>query len=187
MVGLQWGNHNRAFPCGSNPINCFPSSCCESVESDGEEGEKNVCCHDAPPVICLLWGGGSLGPSPLWNWRGRSWKLGPRWSLPPLWSSDLSLVCPSRPREVLLLYGGIQTNSSLLLPAYLRQTDAHMEQIPQEIYSNCPMYSVHGQINHLFGCWNITSIQVQPADDNDGQYLIPVDTIMWQQRIGEQY
>ena len=69
----------------------------------------------------------------------------------------------------------------------LLETDAHMEQIPQEIYSNCPMYSVHGQINHLFGCWNITSIQVQPTDDNDGQYLIPVDTIMWQQRIGEQH
>lgn len=156
----------------------------------GRGGEECVLSRCPTSNLSPLRGGGSrrlTGTIPLWNWRGRSWKLGPRWSLPPLWSSDLSLVCPSRPREVLLLYGGIQTNSCLLLPAYLRQTDAHMEQIPQEIYSNCPMYSVHGQINHLFGCWNITSIQVQPTDDNDGQYLIPVDTIMWQQRIGEQY
>ena len=37
------GNHKRAFPCRSNPINCLPSSCSESVEPDGEECVLSRC------------------------------------------------------------------------------------------------------------------------------------------------
>ena len=127
--GVQWGDHNRAFPCWSNPINCFPSSCSESVESDGEEGGEECVLSRCPTSnLSALKGWGPPGSrwltggpgktyyqpqdhSPLWNRRGRSWKLGPRWSLAPLWSSDLSLACPSSPHELALLYGGIPTNS----------------------------------------------------------------------------
>ena len=37
------GNHKRAFPCRSNPINCLPSTCSESVEPDGEECVLSRC------------------------------------------------------------------------------------------------------------------------------------------------
>ena len=63
--GVQWGDHNRAFPCWSNPINCFPSSCSESVESDGEEGGEECVLSRCPTSnLSPLRGGGSLGLSP---------------------------------------------------------------------------------------------------------------------------
>ena len=128
------GNHKRAFPCRSNPINCLPSTCSESVEPDGEECVLSRCSTGNLSALkgrCLLeevahWSEGrpisgdlhlplrALLVKPK---REELEIRSPATSGPTLISSDLSLVRPWHPRAPVLLYGGIQTNLLFFLSA----------------------------------------------------------------------
>ena len=70
-AGVQGRNHNRAFLCRSNPINCFPSTCSESVESDGEECVLSRC---PTSNLSALKGRGT---------PGSRWFTGTYWLIPP--------------------------------------------------------------------------------------------------------